>query len=355
MRVTAQIDLTALRHNFGIVRTKAPKARIFAMVKANAYGHGLLLCANNLLMADYLGVASLAEARALRNAGITKRIVFMPGVQHQSDFEALREFDLDTIIYDERQLELLRKNASFKPVRVWLKIDTGMHRLGCDYRKAEAFLRILETIPGVEIEAVMAHLACADEMPHPINLKQLEAFDALTRDWAYPRSALNSAGILHFPEFQYDIVRPGLMLYGASPIVEAKSEELGLHPVMELLASVFAINEVSKGEGVGYGLSWIAARPSRIAIVSAGYGDGYPQIPNEAEVLINGQHSKVVGRVSMDFLAVDVTDLPYVCSGDPVLLWGKALPANQVAEKLGISVYRLLTGLMERVPRQIQY
>ncbi len=356
MRVTAHIDLAALNHNFQVVRKKTSRAKILAMVKANAYGHGLVLCANNLPDADYLGIASLVEARALREAGLTKKIVFMPGIQHQEDCKALREYDLETVIYDERQLELLSKNTSpALPMRVWFKIDTGMHRLGCDYHRAENFLQRLEKIPGVEIVVVMTHLACADDLKSTANLQQLEAFDQLTRYWSYQKSALNSAGILHYPEFQYNIVRPGLMLYGASPTMELGINDIGIRPVMELSATIFGINHVPKGDGVGYGLDWRAKRDSRIAVISVGYGDGYPQIANRAEVLIRGQLCPVVGRVSMDFLTADVTDLPAASLGDSVLLWGRDLLANTAAGQMDVSVYRLLTGVMERVPRSIDY
>lgn len=354
MRVTAEIDLQALAHNINVVRQRAACSQVFAMVKANAYGHGLVLCANNL-NADFFGVASLIEARRLREAGITKRIVFMPGIQHQDDLNALKELNLETIIYDERQLELLRKNQSNTKVRVWFKIDTGMHRLGCAYKKAADFLKQLEALPKIEIACVMSHLACADDPGNKHTVAQFESFDKLTRTWSYPRSILNSAGILNFPDFQYEIVRPGLMLYGASPTNHLSVKQIGLKPVMDLYASIFEINEVPKGESVGYMGAWTAQRNSRIAIVSVGYGDGYPQIANNAKVSIRGQACPVVGRVSMDFTAVDVTDLPDVSEGDHALLWGRELPVNEIAEQMDASVYRLLTGIMERVPRKIRY
>lgn len=354
MRVTAEINLRALAHNLNIVKQRTVGAKVFAMVKANAYGHGLVLCANNL-DADFLGIASLVEARRLREAGITKRVVFMPGIQHQDDFNAMRELDLDTIIYDERQLDLLQKNQGSGKVRVWFKIDTGMHRLGCAYDQAEAFLKRLESLPNVEIVCVMSHLACADIPGDSHTLHQLERFDHLTQHWAYPKSILNSAGILNYPEYQYDIVRPGLMLYGASPTPRLTVSDIGLQPVMELSATIFAIDDVPEGEGVGYTFAWIAPRPSKIAVISVGYGDGYPQIANAAMVQIRGQSCPVVGRVSMDFTAVDVTDLPEAHVGDRALLWGRELLANDVANRMEASVYRLLTGVMERVPRKIRY
>lgn len=354
MRVTAEIDLKALDHNLHVVKKKAPGSKVFAMVKANAYGHGLVLCANNL-KADFLGIASVIEAKRLREAGITKPIVFMPGIQHQEDFNALKELNLETVIYDERQLDLLEKNRHSGKVRVWFKFDTGMHRLGCAYDKATAFLKRLEKMPQVEIVAVMSHLACADIQGDSHTIQQLESFDKLTKNWDYPKSILNSAGILNYPEFQYNIVRPGLMLYGASPTECLSVADIGLQPVMELSASIFGINDIEAGDGVGYTAAWRAARKSRIATISVGYGDGYPQIANAAMVMIRGEACPVVGRVSMDFIAVDVTDLKDVCEGDRALLWGRELLANEVANRMEVSVYRLLTGVMERVPRKIHF
>lgn len=352
MRVTAEIDLKALQHNLSRVRSTAPRAQVLAMVKANAYGHGLVLCSSNLDV-EYLGIASLVEAHALRDAGVVKRIVFMPGIQNEQDLKALKEMSLDTVIYDERQIALLRQYPSQDKTRVWLKINTGMHRLGCGYEHAARLLKELEQLRHVEIVAVMTHLACADEVDNPYNQKQFERFEALTRHWSYARSVLNSAGILNFPEFQYDIVRPGLMLYGASPIANKTVHVLDLEPVMEMRASILAIDEVPVGEGVGYGITWTAKHSTKVAIVSSGYGDGYPQVPHHAKVLINGNLCDVVGRVSMDFLAVDISHAGAVKEGDPALLWGKALLANDAADYLDVSVYRLLTGVMERVPRQI--
>ncbi len=351
MRVTAHIDLAALSHNLGVVKQHAPQTQVMAMIKANAYGHGLVLCAKALSGAAYFGIATLEEARQLRQAGINQAIVLMPGFQNSQDLKDLRELNLDTVVYDARQLDLLRQHRAEQKLRVWLKIDTGMHRLGCTVREASAFLRQLEALPQVEVVAVMSHLACADINNDPHTLRQLEVFEQLTASWSYPRSMLNSAGILHYPQSKYEIVRPGLMLFGASPVHSLTAKELGLKAVMELSVKVFELLRVTKGEGVGYGQDWLAKRDSLIATLAIGYGDGYPQYAHDAMALIRGQPCPIVGRVSMDYLAIDVTDIAGAAVGDTVILWGADLPVNTVAHHARESVYRLLTGVMERVER----
>lgn len=349
MRVLADIDLTTLRHNLMSVRTLAPHSKVMAMIKANAYGHGILECAR-VLDADYYGVATLEEAALLRTSGFTKRIVLMPGFQTEEELKVVLDLGLDSIVYAEHQLKLLERDIRRPEIpkgepqdpasrlNVWLKIDTGMHRLGCSTEEASKFLVRLEKMKGVHIEAVMTHLACADVPNNPHTLKQIETFEQLTHAWPYPKSVCNSDGIKHYPEACYDIVRPGLMLYEG---------------VMSFRSTVSAVLPIQGGEGVGYGQEWTAQRPSKIAAISIGYGDGYPQFPHNAEVEIHGHRCPIIGRVSMDFLSVDVTDLPQIEIGDEVLLWGKSLSAHEVAKGCHVSSYALLTGVMARVPRLI--
>lgn len=338
MRVHADIDLFALQHNLAVVRSLAPRSKVMAMIKANAYGHGILECAR-ALDADYYGVATLEEAVSLREYGFTKRIVLMPGFQTEEELKTVLDLQLDSIVYAEHQLKLLERDIRpASRLNVWLKIDTGMHRLGCSTEEASKFLVRLEKMKGVHIEAVMTHLACADVPNNPHTLKQIETFEQLTHAWPYPKSVCNSDGIKHYPEAYYDIVRPGLMLYEG---------------VMSFRSTVSAVLHIQAGEGVGYGQEWTAQRPSKIAAISIGYGDGYPQFPHNAEVEIHGHRCPIIGRVSMDFLSVDVTDFPAIEIGDHVLLWGKALSAHEVAKGCHVSSYALLTGVMARVPRLI--
>ncbi|MCX7123903.1 MAG: alanine racemase [Gammaproteobacteria bacterium] len=343
MRVCAKIDVWALQNNLQQVKKMAPQSKVLAMVKANAYGHGLLECAA-VLDAHYLGVASLDEALLLREKGISKRIVLMGGLAEAINMPFVEEHALDLVVYHEKHLDLLEQYSGTDRIKVWFKIDTGMHRLGCSMSEAEGLLKRLEKIRAVEIEAVMTHLAVADIRNHPHTLAQLSRFSALTQRWSYPKSVVNSAGLLHYPEFHLDVVRPGLMLYGLSPCSDRTEKEIGIIPVMQFEAKVLNILEISSGEGVGYGLDWIASRPTKIAVVSVGYGDGYPQYPHpEARVKIKGHLTPIVGRVSMDFMMTDVTDYPDVVVNDSVILWD--------ANHLVLSPYASLTRVMARVPR----
>ena len=343
MRICAQINLLALQHNLQVVRTEAPRSQILAMVKANAYGHGLLECAA-ALDADYLGVATLDEALALRAQGIRRRIVLMGGVAEADSMLRVAEYQLDLVVYHELHLALLERYQGEYPIKVWLKIDTGMHRLGCSMADAESFLQRLEKIKHIEIQAVMTHLAVADVPQHPHTLQQFERFTQLTQNWPYPKSIVNSAGILRYPDFHLDIVRPGLMLYGLSPCADMTEQEIGLIPVMSFQAKVLNILDVPVGNALGYGLDWTAQRPSKIAVISAGYGDGYPQHPRTgARIKIRQCLCPVVGRVSMDFLMVDITDCPRAVINDPAILWDQ--------NHLVISPYASLTHVMARVPR----
>ena len=343
MRICAHIDLQALQHNLQQVRRLAPQSQVLAMVKANAYGHGLVDCAR-VLEVDYLGVATLDEALSLREQGIHKRIVLMGGISESMNMPLAAAHQLDLVVYNEVHLDLLEAYAGPHVFKVWLKIDTGMHRLGCQMSEAETFLRRLERMPQIEIQAVMTHLAVADQPQHPHTLLQLQRFADLTQTWPYLKSVVNSAGLLHYPAFHLDIVRPGLMLYGLSPCADKTEQEIGLIPVMRFEAKVLNVFEVAAGEGLGYGLDWVAARPSRIAVISAGYGDGYPQYPHaEARIKIRMHLCPIVGRVSMDFLMVDVTEAPGIQVNDPAILWD--------ATHRVLSPYASLTRVMERVPR----
>lgn len=351
-RVVADIHSAALCHNVMRIRALMPGAKMMAMLKANAYGHGLLTCAP-YLKADYFGVATLDEARSLRKVGLAQPIVLMSGFHTKDELNEAHDLDLESVVYHPFQLDILSAYRGAGPIPVWFKVDTGMHRLGCPIFQAESFLRRLEKISCVAIQAVMSHLACADEANHPHTLQQLERFSEISHYWHYPKSILNSAGIFHYPDFSFDIVRPGLALYGASPLKMHSALALGLEAVMTLKSRLVLIQELQAGEGVGYGCDWVASRPSRIASISIGYGDGYPQRAFSAKVSIRNQLCPVVGRVSMDFLNVDITDAVGIDLLDEVILWGGPLPVAEVAQAIGVSVYPLLTGVMARVPRRI--
>lgn len=348
-RVLARIDLGALKHNFDRVKALCPNSQVLAMVKANAYAHGLTHIALNLPWADYFGVATLEEAEALREAGVLQPIVLMAGVYEAADLEDALRLHCHLVLHVPEQIELIRSLGRF-PTGVWIKVDTGMHRYGFTEQAALACYRVVRDEFKIQHIQWLSHFACADQAEDPSVLGQIERFQAVLNAYQEPKSLSNSAAILQYPEAHLDIVRPGMMLYGVSPRAGGQSIEDGLQPVMTLSSKVTAVKDVITGGTVGYGAGWVAQRPSRVAVVCAGYGDGYPQLtPNGTPVLVNGHEAHTVGRVSMDSMVIDVTDIPQVSVGNEVILWGEGLPIERVAQAMGMSPYGLLLGLTPRV------
>ena len=348
---SATIDTSALRHNLGIVRARAQGSRVMAVVKANAYGHGLVPVARALAQADAFAVARVEEGLALRNAGIEQPIVLLEGVFDADQREAAAASRFDLVVHGAAQIELLRgaAPASFK---VWLKLDTGMNRLGfdpADFPAARAALGALAAVRGPVHS--FTHLAGADEPRDAATAAQLACFEAATRGLPGERSIANSAALLNLPSALADWVRPGLLLYGASPMPDAVGADHGLRPAMTLRSQVIAVKPIRSGARVGYGGAWVASRPTMLAIAAIGYGDGYPRSAGAAgSVLLRGRRAPLAGRVSMDMLAIDATDLePAVRVGEPVVLWGPGLPVEEVAAAAGVIPYELLCGISQRV------
>ncbi|HEU5280963.1 MAG TPA: alanine racemase [Gammaproteobacteria bacterium] len=344
------IHLDALRHNLAQVRKLAPKSKVLAMVKANAYGHGLIGIAKALNHADGLGVASLEEGIALREAGIKQPIFLMEGLFNVDELTlaALHHFTL--IVHHADQITMLQSVRLQKPLQVWLKVNTGMNRLGIAPADFNACYGKLLTCQNVaQPIGVMTHFAEADNPKSEVTARQVDCFNAVIEGVQAPLSLSNSAGILAWPSVQADWVRPGLMLYGASPFTKETGLERGLKPVMTFSSKLMAVHAVKRGEKVGYGGTWTAHEATRIGIVAAGYGDGYPQqAKNGTPVLVNGQVCPLVGRVSMDMLAVDLKESPKATLGDPVILWGQGLPVEWVANQAMTSPYELLTRITTR-------
>ena len=351
--IRAVIDSHALRHNLRVIRSRAAGARVIAVVKANAYGHGLASTALALGDADALAVARLEEALSLRAAGIGARILLLEGVFSPAELaEAVHE-ELDLVVHDASQIDLLeRAGAAIARCSLWLKIDTGMNRLGFAPGEFPAALaRIRNLSPAPQALRLLTHLACANERDDPVTRAQLERFRAATHGLGYEVSIANSAGIFGAVSLGCHWVRPGLALYGASPFGDCSAESLGLKPVMTLVSSVIALRRVPRGESVGYGGGWVAPRDSQIAIVAAGYGDGvHRSLANGAAVLVNGARAPLTGRVSMDMLAVDVSGVNGVRVGTPVVLWGEGLPVEEAAQHAGTIAYELLCSVSPRVP-----
>jgi alanine racemase len=350
--IRAVIDSLALHHNLSVIRSRAPGARVIAVVKANAYGHGLANTALALGEADALAVARLEEALALRRAGIGARILLLEGVFSPAELDEAVYEGLDLVVHDATQIELLERSPLAARLPLWLKIDTGMNRLGFAMRDFPAVLaRIRALNPPPQELRLMTHLACANERADEVTRSQLERFARVRHGLAHEVSIANSAAIFGAVATGCQWVRPGLALYGASPFADCSAESLGLKPVMTLMSSVITVRRVARGESVGYGGHWVAPRDSLIAIVAAGYGDGvHRSLAEGAAVLVNGVRAPLTGRVSMDMLAVDVSGVNGVHVGTPVVLWGEGLPVEETARHAGTIAYELLCSVSPRVP-----
>lgn len=344
------IDLNALRHNLRRVHDLAPKAAVIAMVKANAYGHGIVRVAQALGSVDALGVASLEEGIMLREAGITNRIVLMEGLFYADELPDAVKYNFTLVLHHQDHIDMLEHVKVERPFSVWLKINTGMHRLGvAPHEVVSIYQRLLNVNTIQKPIGLMTHFAEADNLSSSATTQQIKNFQSATATLIGPRSLANSAGILAWPEAHADWIRPGLIMYGASPFANKVGLDHQLKPVMTLASRLIAITKVRKGCKVGYGGTWEAPEDLSIGIVGVGYGDGYPQFAqNGTPVLVNGRLCELVGRVSMDMLTVDLRNQPEAKIGDPVVLWGKGLPVEQVARHSLTSPYEILTRMTPR-------
>ncbi len=348
------LDLSALRHNFRRVREIAPHSKILAIVKANAYGHGAVIVAKALPEADAFGVASLDEGMRLREAGITQPIVLMAGLFDPEELPIASAYDFTLVVHHQPVLELLKAARPDKSFSVWLKVDTGMNRLGFRPDELDAAYQALCRMPHIQQPiGLMTHFAEADALTHTKTIEQMARFNCLTANYPGPRSLANSAGILGWPASHADWVRPGIMLYGVSPFPDKTGADFGLRPVMTFSSHIIVIKHVKQGEKIGYGGTWMAPCDMRIGVVSTGYGDGYPQFAaSGTPVLINGIASQLVGRVSMDLLTVDLRPLPDAKIGDCVVFWGEELPVDHFLLHNKTFVYDLFIRITAR-PRVI--
>ena len=354
--IRAIVDTAALRQNLARVRTTAPASRVMAVIKANAYGHGLVPAAKALAETDGYAVARLDEGLALRAAGLTNRILLLEGVfsPDQLAIAARQRFDL--MVHSVEQLALLEGRIGSEPVAAWIKVDTGMNRLGFRVEDFDAAYERLRRVANVAPDpTLVTHLANADDLLDSTTPQQLRAFAAATAGLPGERSIANSAALLAWPEARADWVRPGVALYGVSPFPDGTGADLGLRPAMTLQTEVIAVKHVRAGETVGYGGTWRAERDTRMAVVAAGYGDGYPRsVGSGAPVLVDGRRAPLIGRVSMDMITVDVTDHPGVATGDPVVLWGDGVPVEEIARHAGTIPYELICGVSQRVHHDLR-
>lgn len=345
----ALIRLGALKHNLGIIRSACPGAKIMAVVKANAYGHGLLAVAQNLPDVDAFAVARLPEALLLREGGISRPIVLLAGVLTKEELAEAVHHGFEIVAHCQEQIELLELCNAGKAV-VWLKFDTGMHRLGFDPDESVSLIARLKNCPAVAELRLMSHLASADEPANPATQSQLDRFRSLTAGFDGAVSIANSPAALGWPGLAgKNWIRTGIALYGVSPFDGQTGAQLGLKPVMQFEARLIAIKPLQKGAEVGYKGSYTASADSMLGIISAGYGDGYTrQFRNGTPVLINGRRVTLIGHVSMDMIAVDLGAGATDRVGDVATLWGPQLPVEEVAPWAGAIPYELICGVMNR-------
>lgn len=345
------LNLTALRKNFSRVKKLSPKSCILSVVKADAYGHGLTQVAETLQQSDAFGVACVEEAMELRDAGVMKPILLLEGPFSFEELTVVAALKLDIVVHNEEQILMIERFQSEYLLPVWLKIDTGMHRLGFEPESIKQVYNKLLSLKNVKDEIVlMSHYADAGNPDANITKLQSTKFLELTQDLSGKRSICNSAGIINQANSHYDYVRPGLMLYGVSPINNMVSADFDLIPVMSLHSALIAIKQVSKGETVGYGATWQCPEDMPVGIVAIGYGDGYPRhAKSGTPVIINGLQTQLIGNPSMDMITVDLRGIRGAKIGDPVELWGESLPVDLVAKHAETIAYELLSGVHKRL------
>lgn len=347
----ASLDAAALRHNLAEVRALSG-ARVMAIVKANGYGHGLTWVAKTLAEADAFGVASLEEGRELRESGIRQEICLLEGFFDASEIPVILREHLTPVIHDHYQVEALKGVRGAGRCDVWIKVDTGMHRLGFEPAEVPAVMAELAALPCIARQGLLSHLACAEDADSAATRGQIERFEGLALP-GLRRSLANSAGIMQWPAAHTDWVRPGLMLYGASPLAANTPVPARLKPVMTLRSRLISVRNRHKGDAIGYGGVYRCPQDMPVGVVGVGYGDGYPrEFQTTVSVLVRGQRAPVIGRISMDMLTVDLRAVAGAQVGDEVILWGQDLPVEEIAHAAGTIPYTLLCGLTQRLPRR---
>ncbi len=344
-----RIHLPALSHNLSKVRELAPNSQVMAIIKADGYGHGIVRVASALSNAEAFGVACLEEATTLRQAGITKPIVLLEGVYCDSELEQVCNLNLDLVVHHSGQIEMLEHLKT--DINIWLKIDTGMHRLGFLPSEFEdAYKRLTQIKSITQPIKLMTHLATANERDPELTFQQIRSLKEFSSELALEKTIANSAAVLNIEESHCDWVRPGLMLYGISPFSDTTGEDHGLQVAMTLESKLIAVKQLKMGDPVGYGASWCCPEDMPIGIVAAGYGDGYPRHARSGtSVLVNGLRTGLIGRASMDMLAIDLWNQPNAKVGDPVILWGRGLPVEEIARAARTIPYQLVCAVHKRL------
>ncbi len=344
----ATIDAAALKHNLEVVRKHAPRSRVLAVVKANAYGHGLMRAASALSAAEGYAVVELDSAVRLREAGYRQRILLLEGWFEAAELPVFVQHGIAAVVHSRDQIGMMSGLRRGAALDVYVKLNSGMNRLGFEPGALPAVVAELKQHPAVNSVTLMTHFAAADEARGVA--WQMQALDRVANGLVLPRSLANSAAILRHPETHADWVRPGIMLYGCSPFSGQTGMELDLEPAMTLESRVIAIQNLKIGDTVGYGGTFTAERSTRVGIVACGYADGYPRhAPTGTPVMVEGRVTRTVGRVSMDMLCADLSEIPEAGTGSRVVLWGDGLPVERVADAAGTIGYQLLCALAPRV------
>ncbi len=350
----ATINLNAILANYQLANKVTPNSKNIAVIKADAYGHGSIKVAQALEpFVPAFAVAIFEEAVVLRGAGISKPILVLQGINEPSELDFATNENIWTMVESEEQAKLITQSPLTIPLNVWLKLDTGMNRLGLDNTHLEPVINLLTNCHWVNDQIVLSsHLACASDLTDTMTKNQVRTFAELTENINLSTSIANSAALLGFPETRMDWNRPGIMLYGLSPFDESNQQDKLLRPAMTFSSTVISIRDVKKDEHVGYGNFWTADKPSTIATIAVGYADGYPRhAANGTPLLIAGQKAHLAGRVSMDMITADISQCSDIKIGDTVELWGETINANDVARCAETIGYDLLTGVSQRVPR----
>ncbi len=349
----ATFNTKALSNNLKKVRELAPKSKVMAVLKANAYGHGLIEAAQSISSAEGFSVLSVSEAIELREYGFDQYILLLEGFFSPYEVSICSQMQIGAVVHNQQQIDYILKNKPKKPVDIHLKINTGMNRLGISPGHCNEILKLLENSPYVGNIILMTHFANADG---PIGIDdQLMRFKKATDTFSNEKSVANSAAIIKFKESHMDWVRPGIMLYGASPFEDMTSKAIGLEPVMSMTSDIIAVQELNEGQSVGYGSAYVASKKITVGIVACGYADGYPRhAPSGTPIMVGGQKTFTVGRVSMDMLYADITELSDIGIGSSVELWGNNVSVDEVAKKANTVGYELLCAISssKRVPME---
>lgn len=341
-----------LLHNLHQIKAAAPSKTIIAMVKANAFGHGIRSTSLRLERhVDNLGVASIEEALVLRKIGIKKPITLMEGVFEPDELLIAACQQFHVVFHDMTQLKWLNGLHLPLPLTTWIKVDTGMGRLGFSINDIPHALSILKDSKFIQQPVgLMSHLSCADEPSHPLNIIQLDEFTKLANSWQGPKSLANSAAIFAMPQSHFDVIRPGVCLYGVSPVKNKKASDFNLKPVMTLQTRLISVRKRETNSFVGYGGTYKCVEPMNIGVIAIGYGDGYLRsLPSHTPVLVNDKKCHLVGRISMDMAAIDLRGCDNAKVGDPVILWGEGLPIEEITANSSTIANELMTSVQSRV------